>query len=173
MGRTAVQGTVYLLHFTPRGYKHVRRWTEDLTARLDAHRNGRGARLMEVIAEAGLGFVLARTWTGTRALERRLKGRGGHARAQVPALLQPGGGRHRVRAGGRRRRERRRYRAFARALLLRGQRGQQRSGRGQGRPQGQGGQEPRVERDRLEFVLGKRVQGNLLDADYLPPALGH
>jgi hypothetical protein len=81
--RTDVQGTIYLLHLTPQGYKHaahVRQWTEGLTARLDAHRKGRGARLMEVIAEAGLGFVLTRTWTGTRALERRLKGGGGHAR---------------------------------------------------------------------------------------------
>jgi len=71
--------------------RSVRQWTEDLTARLDAHRQGRGARLMEVIAEAGLGFVLARTWTGTRALERRLKGRGGHARL-CPICRQSQGG---------------------------------------------------------------------------------
>lgn len=94
MPRTAVPGTVYLLHFTPQGYKHARhfqQWTEDLNSRLDAHRHGRGARLMEVIAEAGLGFVLARTWTGTRALERRLKGRGGHARL-CPICRQSQGG---------------------------------------------------------------------------------
>jgi predicted GIY-YIG superfamily endonuclease len=92
--RTAVEGTIYLLHFTPRGYRHAAHylgWTEDLATRLDAHRKGRGARLMEVIAEAGLGFVLARTWTGTRALERRLKGRGGHARL-CPICRQSQGG---------------------------------------------------------------------------------
>jgi hypothetical protein len=35
---------------------------------------------MEVITAAGIRFTLARTWPGTRTLERRLKNRGGHAR---------------------------------------------------------------------------------------------
>ena len=68
---------VYLLHFSI-GFKHARHyigWTTEngLDDRLEDHRNGRGARLMEVITQAGIGFILARTWSGDRKLERRLK----------------------------------------------------------------------------------------------------
>lgn len=75
-------GTVYLLHFE-RPYKHARHYrgyTDDLTARLAAHANGSGARLMAVIHAAGIGFTLARTWPGTRTRERQLKNQGGAAR---------------------------------------------------------------------------------------------
>lgn len=75
MSRT---GVVYLLHFTS-PYKHARHyrgWTADLQARLALHRAGQGARLMTVIAEAGIGFVVAKTEPGTRARERQLKQRG-------------------------------------------------------------------------------------------------
>jgi predicted GIY-YIG superfamily endonuclease len=68
-------GTVYLLHFD-RPYGHARHytgWTTDLTARLVEHAAGRGARLLAVVVAAGIGWQLARTWDGTRALERRLK----------------------------------------------------------------------------------------------------
>ncbi len=71
----AVTGTVYLLHFD-RPYGHARHytgWTTDLTARLAEHAAGRGARLLAVVTAAGIGWTLARTWTGTRALERSLK----------------------------------------------------------------------------------------------------
>lgn len=77
-------GTVYLIHFSepigdlsnPRGQaRHYLGWTSDLTARLEAHRSGNGARLMEVVAERGIGWTLARTWHGDRGLERRLKDR--------------------------------------------------------------------------------------------------
>jgi predicted GIY-YIG superfamily endonuclease len=80
--RRDVQGQVYLLHFEVpyRHAQHYLGWTEDLPTRLKDHRRGRGARLMEVITAAGIRFTLARTWPGTRALERRLKNRGGHAR---------------------------------------------------------------------------------------------
>jgi len=68
-------GTVYLIHFlTP--YKHARHYlgyTEDLEQRLQAHRTGNGARLMEVVTDAGIDWELARTWEGDRSLERRLK----------------------------------------------------------------------------------------------------
>jgi hypothetical protein len=68
--------TVYLLCFE-RPYHHARHYlgfAEALEARLAAHRAGRGARLLEVIAAAGIGWRLARTWPGgDRALERRLK----------------------------------------------------------------------------------------------------
>jgi predicted GIY-YIG superfamily endonuclease len=66
----------------------TRGWTEDLPARLARHRAGDGARLLAVIKTAGIGWTLARTWPGTRALERRLKRRGGHARL-CPICRQP------------------------------------------------------------------------------------
>lgn len=69
---------VYLLHFSE-NYHHARHYlgfSEDLPARLEAHRNGRGARLIEVITEVGITFTLARVWEdGDRQLERRLKNR--------------------------------------------------------------------------------------------------
>jgi predicted GIY-YIG superfamily endonuclease len=71
------EGTIYLLHFTE-PYKHAKHYvgfTTDLTARLEAHRQGTGARLMEVIVGAGISFQLARTWQGTRTDERRIKNR--------------------------------------------------------------------------------------------------
>jgi predicted GIY-YIG superfamily endonuclease len=73
-----VKGTVYLLHFTSpyRHARHYRGWTADLDARLAQHRAGQGARLMTVIRDAGIGFVVAKTEPGTRARERQLKQRG-------------------------------------------------------------------------------------------------
>jgi hypothetical protein len=70
-------GTVYLIHFDI-AYKHARHylgWTLDLLARLQAHRDGRGARLMEVITGAGITWQLARTWPGGRDRERAIKNR--------------------------------------------------------------------------------------------------
>ena len=49
--------------------------TTDLNSRLAQHATGRGARLLEVITAAGIGFTLARTWPGTRSLERQLENR--------------------------------------------------------------------------------------------------
>jgi predicted GIY-YIG superfamily endonuclease len=70
-----MKGIIYLLHFSG-AYKHARHYigfTTDLQARLDAHNKGAGARLLEVITGAGIGFELARTWQGTRKTERALK----------------------------------------------------------------------------------------------------
>jgi predicted GIY-YIG superfamily endonuclease len=70
-------GTVYLLHFSE-AYKHARHYvgfTTNLQTRLDEHASGQGARLLQVIVEAGLSFNLARTWRGTRKDERRIKNR--------------------------------------------------------------------------------------------------
>ena len=70
-----MKGTVYLLHFT-QPYKHARHYvgfTTDLENRIAEHLAGRGARLMEVIIEAGLSAQLARTWKGTRTMERYIK----------------------------------------------------------------------------------------------------
>lgn len=70
---------IYLLHFeTP--LKHARHYlgfTEmvgGLDARLAKHSSGHGARLMAAVSQAGIGFVLARTWKdGDRNYERHLK----------------------------------------------------------------------------------------------------
>jgi len=75
-------GVVYLLHFT-RPYQHARHYTgftEDLLPRLDHHARGDGARLMNVISRAGIGFILIRTCEGTRATERAIKRHGGAVR---------------------------------------------------------------------------------------------
>lgn len=70
----------YLVHFnTP--YKHARHYlgsTGCLDARLDRHRAGNGARLLEVVSQAGITWQLARlwrvsTWQESRDLERELK----------------------------------------------------------------------------------------------------
>lgn len=81
MTKPALLGTVYLLHFE-RPYKHARHyigWTSDLQSRLAEHAAGNGARLITVISEAGIGWQLARIWSGTRARERSIKNQGGAA----------------------------------------------------------------------------------------------
>lgn len=72
----------YLLHFEApiapglHTAQHYLGWAEDIDRRLDEHRRGRGARLCEVAAERGIGFVLARVWSrACRKTERRLKRR--------------------------------------------------------------------------------------------------
>jgi predicted GIY-YIG superfamily endonuclease len=70
-------GTCYMIHFDER-YRHAGHylgWAKDLDARLAAHRAGRGARLMEVITDAGIGWHVSRTWPGGRDRERALKDR--------------------------------------------------------------------------------------------------
>jgi hypothetical protein len=74
---------VYLIHFdepigdlsNPHGQAHhYLGYTEDLEERLARHRAGNGARLLEVLAERGISWRLARVWPdGDKALERRLK----------------------------------------------------------------------------------------------------
>jgi hypothetical protein len=96
-------GVIYLLHFdrpigdltNPRGFaSHYTGWTLDLPTRLVDHAAGRGARLLQVVGELGIGWQLARIWTGTRTRERSLKRSGGAARrcpvCRLAALgLQP------------------------------------------------------------------------------------
>lgn len=96
MTRRDPTGTVYLLHFTV-PYRHARHytgWTADLDARLAEHAAGRGARLLAVVQQAGIGWSLARTWPGTRSRERALKRQGGASRrcplcGVRPAALSP------------------------------------------------------------------------------------
>lgn len=68
-------GTVYLLHLDPPvGHsRHYVGWTSNLVQRLEAHREGRGARLLEVARERGGTFRLARTWLGSKVTERAIK----------------------------------------------------------------------------------------------------
>jgi hypothetical protein len=54
-----------------------------LRRRLSQHGTTAGARLTLAVARAGIGWELARTWPGTRELERRLKIQGG-ARRRCP-----------------------------------------------------------------------------------------
>ena len=93
-------GTVYLLHFSgpvaPGHHtaQHYMGWSEDLGPRVNAHAHGQGARLTQVAKERGLSFVVARTWEGDRALERKLKRRHG-----APRLCPICNGRHPVQLG--------------------------------------------------------------------------
>ena len=48
------------------------------------HRAGNGARLMEVIKDAGIEWKLVRVWPGDRGLERRLKRRKNTPRRLCP-----------------------------------------------------------------------------------------
>ncbi len=71
-----MKGTVYLLHFHQR-YKHAGHYlgfAQDLDARIKLHRRGRGARLVQVVNQAGISWHVVRTWPGDRQLEQRLKG---------------------------------------------------------------------------------------------------
>jgi predicted GIY-YIG superfamily endonuclease len=75
--------TIYLIHFD-QSFKHARHYigfTTDLDARLQAHASGHGARLMEVITNAGINWQCVRTWPGERKFERQLK-----RRKETPAL---------------------------------------------------------------------------------------
>lgn len=44
-----------------------------LSARLQEHASGQGARLTQVAVAAGITFKVTRTWRGTRGMERLLK----------------------------------------------------------------------------------------------------
>ncbi len=82
-------GLIYLAHFdrpigdptNPRGFAlHYTGWTLNLPIRLGEHAAGRGARLMQVVAEQGIGWQVTRLWIGSRSRERSLKRQGGAAR---------------------------------------------------------------------------------------------
>ncbi len=68
--------SVYILHFD-RPYHHAKHYVgyaKDVEARIERHKAGNGARLIQVITEAGIGFVVARVWKGkTRTFERKIK----------------------------------------------------------------------------------------------------
>lgn len=70
--------TVYLLHFD-RPYKHAAHYTGSAThikRRLAHHAAGTGARLLQVVAEYGIAWSVARMWRNRgKRFERRLKKR--------------------------------------------------------------------------------------------------
>ena len=77
-----VVGTTYLVHFDrpigsahPRGQaQHYIGWSSDEQARLEAHADGRGAKIMAAVFAAGVGARIVRVWhRTTRATERRIK----------------------------------------------------------------------------------------------------
>lgn len=79
----ALIGTAYLLHFDQpyRHASHYLGWSSNLPVRLMEHECGQGARLTEVVYDAGIRWVLTRTWPGaTRDYERALKNQGGASR---------------------------------------------------------------------------------------------
>jgi hypothetical protein len=84
-GHAAPRGGVYLLHFEQR-YEHAGHYTghaDDFGIRVteQASGDGRAARLLQVIAQAGIGFRLARVWPGaSKGYERSLKNSGGASR---------------------------------------------------------------------------------------------
>lgn len=79
---------VYLLCFgtadSHQTYKHAGHycgWSENIEARVEAHRRGDGARLMAVCKQEGIPFVVARVWVDAdRTTERKIKNRGGLSR---------------------------------------------------------------------------------------------
>ncbi|HEY4720471.1 MAG TPA: endonuclease [Anaerolineae bacterium] len=69
---------VYLLHFEKKYHHagHYLGWTSlPVEERCQHHRRGVGARLCQVVTQAGIEFEIARTWEGERDLERQLKRR--------------------------------------------------------------------------------------------------
>jgi len=68
---------IYLIHFS-RKLAHAQHYlgsTSDLETRLSDHRNGCGARLMQVVREVGIEWSCVRTWKGSRLVERKIKNR--------------------------------------------------------------------------------------------------
>jgi hypothetical protein len=65
---------------TRTNYRQVQQTARNVKRRLAEHEAGRGARLLAVVREAGIGWQLARLWPGGRARERQIKRQSGHAR---------------------------------------------------------------------------------------------
>jgi hypothetical protein len=63
------EGTVYLLHFerpySGRMQHYIGFTRDDLDQRLESHRQGGASATTKVAVDQGIGFTLARTWSGT------------------------------------------------------------------------------------------------------------
>jgi predicted GIY-YIG superfamily endonuclease len=56
--------------------QHYIGWSTDVFVRLQDHRHNKGARILEVCNERGIGYKIARVWKGqNRSFERKLKNR--------------------------------------------------------------------------------------------------
>lgn len=82
--REPVLGTVYLVHFA-QPFSHARHylgWTAGpVEDRVRRHREGKGAKLLKAVTEAGIAWEVVATFPNVdRHFERRLKNRNGHSR---------------------------------------------------------------------------------------------
>lgn len=76
---------MYLICFD-QPYEHARHymgWTQQLGVRLHLHRAGRGARLMDAVTKAGIGWKVVAIYYGDRNEERRMKNHGHSRRCPV------------------------------------------------------------------------------------------
>lgn len=71
-------GMIYLLHFDePFGHaRHYCGWSSDVLWRLRCHTGAAGSNLMRHVNAAGIGWLLAGVWPGTRHDERSRHNRG-------------------------------------------------------------------------------------------------
>jgi predicted GIY-YIG superfamily endonuclease len=79
-------GDIYLLHFDrPLAHAlHYTGWARNLAARLAKHAKGTsGAKIMDALFAAGIGFTVASVHKGTRTDERRLKNHGATRRCPI------------------------------------------------------------------------------------------
>lgn len=85
-------GIVYLLHFDKPYYhaQHYLGYTRDLESRIERHKGGNGSPLVAAVVNAGIDIVVARTWSGDRNLERRLKNRHNTPRQLCPICRNGG-----------------------------------------------------------------------------------
>ena len=87
------QGTVYLLHLDP-PYKHAAHycgWTSlETEERLERHLAGHGSPLIRAAVAAGSVVSIVAMLPGDRALERRIKNRGGHGSHAICPVCRPG-----------------------------------------------------------------------------------
>lgn len=83
MARDDTIGEVYLLHLD-RPLKHARHylgWAIDHERRNGEHESGNGSPMLRAAKAEGIGWTIARVWTGvTRRFERKLKNGGGSSR---------------------------------------------------------------------------------------------
>src|SRR5436305_3780620 len=80
------KGHVYVIHLATRLHHagHYVGFATDLAGRIAQHRAGNGARLLEVIRDAGIAWKLVKVMPGDRSLERRLKRRKNTPRRLCP-----------------------------------------------------------------------------------------
>ena len=70
--------TIYLLHFSE-PYRHAAHYlgstAQPIAERVAEHLAGRGSKLTRAAARSGVTFAVARTWPGSKQVERAMKGR--------------------------------------------------------------------------------------------------